>query len=147
MKKCCRCKEIKTLDNFHRTKRNPDGLQYYCIECNKKAAKIWYIKYKKQHKNRVKNWTKNNSDKNTAKATKYKNSKLNRTPKWLSKSQIKQMEKFYTKAAKLSKKYGIPYEVDHIIPLQGKNVSGLHVPWNLRVITAKQNRKKKNSFS
>lgn len=147
MKKCCRCKQYKELDSFHRTKRNPDGRQYYCIECNKKAAKLWYENYKESHKFRVKTWTKKNSDKNTAKSVKYKVSKLNRTPKWLSLKQLVLIQKLYIKAAKLTKQTGVAHEVDHIIPLQGKNVSGLHVPWNLRVITAVKNRKKKNTFS
>lgn len=147
MKKCCKCKQVKQFQEFHKNKTTLDGLHYRCKRCNNNANKTWYKNHKDAQKQRVKLWAQQNPDKNTAKSVKYKVSKVNRTPKWLNKKQLSDIQKFYTQAVKLSKKHGISYEVDHIVPLRGKNVSGLHVPWNLRVITSKQNKKKKNSFS
>lgn len=69
-----------------------------------------------------------------------------RAPKWLSIQAKVDMAKIYQEAARLSKVTGVPHHVDHVVPLQGRTVSGLHVPWNLQVIPAKQNLSKHNSF-
>lgn len=71
---------------------------------------------------------------------------LQRTPKWLTKQQHKEIAVEYELATWCTKVMGIKYHVDHIVPLQGKNVSGLHVPWNLQVITAHENFSKGNRF-
>ena len=63
------------------------------------------------------------------------------TPKWADRSKIKNIYQECIAKTKLS---GIKYEVDHIVPLKGKNVSGLHVHWNLAIIKAVENRSKSN---
>lgn len=68
-------------------------------------------------------------------------------PPWLTDAQWEGMERFYREARKLSKETGVDHEVDHIVPLQGKIVCGLHVPWNLRVITAVENARRPRIFS
>lgn len=69
-----------------------------------------------------------------------------RTPTWLTTAHKRQIELLYKKAKSLKLKTGINYHVDHIIPLMNKEVCGLHVPWNLQVITAKENLEKGNKF-
>ena len=72
--------------------------------------------------------------KHAATAAKYRAAKLQRTPKWLTPEDYKKIQIFYDEAARLTQETGTEYHVDHIIPLQGENVSGLHVPENLQVL-------------
>lgn len=67
--------------------------------------------------------------------------KLKAIPSWADLNKVKLI---YKKAKELEKETGIKYHVDHIIPLQGKNVCGFHAEINLQVITAKENLKKGN---
>jgi len=66
------------------------------------------------------------------------------TPKWVTPEDKLAMRQLYLQAMELTKLTGTPYVVDHIIPLQGNEVSGLHVLSNLRVITQEENLKKSN---
>ena len=82
-------------------------------------------------------YSKANPGKVNAKCNKRRAAKLYATPPWLTKEQLLEMENIYIECARITEKTGIPHEVDHIIPLQGKNVCGLHVPWNLQILPAK----------
>jgi len=73
----------------------------------------------------------------------YQRRKKRATPSWVNKNDF---EAIYDKARKLSEQTGINHEVDHIIPLKGELVCGLHVPENLQIITECENGKKFNYF-
>ena len=70
----------------------------------------------------------------------------NATPPWVTKEQKLQIRQMYLQAQKLTKMTGERYVVDHIIPLLNDSVCGLHVPWNLRVMTQEENLKKSNKL-
>jgi 5-methylcytosine-specific restriction endonuclease McrA len=68
------------------------------------------------------------------------------TPPWITKEQKQAIRRLYLAAMQLTKTTGERYVVDHIVPIHGEAVCGLHVPWNLRVITQEENLKKSNKL-
>lgn len=92
------------------------------------------------HKQR---WNKNNAGVVRALNRKRFAAQIQRTPKWLDAVDHAEMEFTYIWCNAL-RSCGLDYHVDHIVPLQGKIVSGLHVPWNLQVIPAIENIRKGN---
>lgn len=73
-------------------------------------------------------------------------SKAMATPKWLTRADRQAIATVYAQAATLTAQTGVKHEVDHIVPLRSEVVCGLHVAWNLEVITADKNRAKSNYF-
>jgi hypothetical protein len=73
---------------------------------------------------------------------------LHHAPPWLTKEQWVEMEAFHVEKDRLTKETSVRYSVDHVYPFFGRNKynqwisSGLHVPWNLQVITFEENDKK-----
>ena len=70
--------------------------------------------------------------------------KKNRTPQWLTEFDLLAIKCKYQVAAMLNRESSDRWDVDHIVPLNGKTVSGLHVPWNLQVIKSELNKQKGN---
>lgn len=90
-------------------------------------------------------WRESNKPAIAAHAAKRRSAKAERTPPWLSADQHEQILQFHIEAAELTKSTGVVHHVDHIVPLRGKSVSGLHVPWNMQILRAIDNLKKSNS--
>lgn len=171
MKQCTKCGEQKPLEAFAKDRSRRDGLQRRCRECNavqQKAYREANPDYMKAHREanrehyqaRVKAWNEANPDyrkayqkayyeanyeanlaRKTANVRARKAGLGQATPMWADREAIAAI---YAEAARLTEETGIPHHVDHIIPLKGRGVCGLHVPWNLRAIPAAENLSKSN---
>ena len=157
LKVCGTCKEETPLSAFHKDHRRKDGLRFECKSCkNKKdkkyrqknpdVAKNWYQKNRVVFLEACKAWKKANPEKITAHTASRRARKKQAQPPWLTEEHINQIIDKYKNSKRMKKLTGIEHHVDHIVPLAGKNVCGLHVPWNLQVIPAKHNLEKNNRF-
>src|SRR5271165_3915827 len=146
------CPDCNTNKEFREFYKRDYGYTTRCKVCHINRQKLYTektgYKIKSRNKPRILEYNKfyyrNHVLKFTFKSAKYRAAKLKRTPHWLTQEHWKQIEAFYIEAKRLTQVTGIPHEVDHIVPLQGKNVSGLHVPWNLQILTESQNCSKNN---
>lgn len=139
-KACQRASRLKNVEKYRKKDRvrNADDPQ-------RKAAGIarlnaWNADNPERTKKRVSDWAKANPAKVNAKGARYRAAELRATPPWADQAKI---ERAYELAHEYRAK-GIDCHVDHIIPLQSKIVSGLHVHTNLQIIAAKANRSKSN---
>lgn len=107
--------------------------------------KEWHDSHLAEGQAANRKWKQNNKQSVNTMTAARRSAKLQRTPKWLTQTHLQQIGIFYDAASKLTKEFGIKMEVDHVVPLQGKNVSGLHVPWNLQVLPKSINCSKGNS--
>ncbi|MEN3238561.1 hypothetical protein PUR29_34545 [Methylobacterium ajmalii] len=89
-------------------------------------------------------WQQKNLDKKLALNSERRAAKLNATPPWLTREHRNEIAAMHREARRLSKETGIPHHVDHIEALRGELSCGLHVPWNLQILTAVDNLKKGN---
>lgn len=118
-----------------------------CIECgeqvlhrNRRMKSKW-CSVLCQSRWQAKDWMRQNPGKARERSRRYTARKLEAAPSWLTIEHKTEMALMYDRAIKSR------LNVDHIIPLQGKGVCGLHVPWNLQLLTASENREKSNSYA
>lgn len=139
VKTCTSCKEELPLHRFHsRTRKRKDGSSYTmpfasCKDCR-----------------RIDN-RKHEQTSETLKASKKRNRVLRdrrskqATPRWLTDEQKQQIVDTYEHMRDCRAVIGEDYHVDHIVPLRGEGICGLHVPWNLQVLPAYVNIAKSNT--
>ena len=147
---CIECvKEDWKIDNEKRKEKPKSeaakaaGRRYY--ERNKEMVKA---RASGRPKEAVNGYKKNHKSKNPeyykALTSVRKRRHRSATPPWITAEQKLDMRKLYLQAQELTKLTGERYVVDHVVPLINETVCGLHVPWNLRVITQEENLKKSN---
>lgn len=127
----------KKDDKEFRDKENARTLAWY----HKNFEKIKEKKYA-----RDKEWRSRNKGIINFHTNKRYTIRKQRLPKWVTEENKLQIKAMYMLASSLTKATGVQWHVDHIIPLQGKTVSGLHVPENLQVIQGSLNNRKRNKF-
>ena len=125
---------------LYKLKQSLKGKAYYYANKEKRQAAI------KRYRDNlpegtiqqwIKTWAQKNPGKVLARSAAYRAAKFNATPSWQTDEHRRQIEELYSTCPK-------QHEVDHIYPLQGKDVCGLHVPWNLEHLESKKNRSKGN---
>jgi hypothetical protein len=167
MKQCTRCFSFKPFTRFYKQANNSkDGFQSHCKECDNlrvaarkaknqdrakavqaKSDRNKYLKRKALILARNKNWKISNPERMQAADARRRAARLQRTPAWLSDDDLWLIEQAYDIAQIRTRVFGFSWHVDHIVPLQGKLVSGLHVPHNIQVIPAVENCRKANHFT
>lgn len=130
-------------------------------ERDNRASREWRSRNKEKVSEWGRKWRQNNPEKCKAYQISYRKAnraaynnaeakrrakKLKATPNWLTPLDHEYMLELYKVARELTEQTGIQHEVDHIHPLQGKEVCGLHCPDNLQVIPKIENRKKSNKL-
>jgi hypothetical protein len=111
------------------------------------SIKKWREENRDQHNAVNRDWNARNKPKKAALEAKRRAAILQRTPNWLTDDDLWIIEEAYDLAALWTQTFGFAWHVDHVIPLQGRKVSGLHVPKNLQVIPGSDNVKKHNSYT
>lgn len=167
MKTCTECGRVKPLELFPPAKTCVDGRRSYCRDCYLKRKSLYYERTKSDRAAWQKAWAAKNPEKVKAAKRKYNRKAIASGTAAASRrnSREKKPEKYraYVSARRTKLRKATPpwvdmrqiravYEeatrkgltVDHIIPINGKTVSGLHVPWNLQLMSLSDNSRKRN---
>ena len=104
----------------------------------------WYAENLETKRAKNRQWSKKNPSRHLALCAKRRAETLQAIPKW---ANLEAIAAIYAQARLLTKSTGIKHDVDHVIPLRGETVCGLHVENNLQILAARVNRSKGNRYS
>lgn len=156
-----KCKDCNKKASREYKERNKEKIQAYSkkylkkyYQENREEKLAWQKKYREDNlsarkeydKKRHKTYYEENKHLYMERASKRRAAKLNAIPPWVDKKHRDRIASIYKACRNVSKRSKKKHHVDHIVPLQGENVCGLHVWWNLRIIPAEMNLSKGNSF-
>ena len=133
-------------ENTERAKANSKLWREQNPERFRETIKRWEKENKERVRKVNKAWKKANKHKVNASTRMRQAAKLNATPPWLNEDHKFMLEEIYELRDLRTQATGVVHHVDHIVPLRGAEVCGLHVPWNLQVIPASDNIRKGNSY-
>jgi Tfp pilus assembly protein PilE len=150
LKKCSKCREEKSVELFSKSADRKDGLQRHCKQCKREYAQAWAKANPEEKLARARKFNKNNPDYHRLYQATYspmrRALKLNATPKWLTEDDLDVIQWVYEMREERTNATGVMHHVDHIVPLKGENVCGLHVWWNMQILTATDNVRKNNKW-
>lgn len=165
MKFCNSCKQIKEFINFYKDKTHKDGFSSFCkpcklksnnksrlkhIVCDKKRKAEYFQENKEYFQILNKQWCEKNPEKNNEYKRKWKYNNRTLSNNWDKKRYQKEIKSRVWANLELLEliyiKCPIDYEVDHIIPLNNKKMSGLNIPENLQYLPIDENNAKNNKL-
>jgi len=146
MKECRICKTKKHLTEYYKQARNRDGLFHECKQCTEARRKAYYAANPEKGKEKNRKAYKKNKRYYIDKGYLYSKRRRGAMPPWLNEDHKFMLEEIYELRDLRTQATGVVHHVDHIVPLRGTTVCGLHVPWNLQVIPATDNIRKGNTL-